>query len=54
MDDVKGVAAAVLAAEAARQRFESLLKPAITGHDISGSLMAYYKHFLAEIAKGTP
>jgi len=54
MDDGSKVAAAILAAEASRQK--RALVPEIIrdkGYNISGEILAYYRHFLAEIEKNS-
>ena len=48
MDEDK-VAAAILAAEASRQK-EALI-PSNGGKDIPGELLKYYEHFLGKISK---
>jgi hypothetical protein len=55
MNDGSKVAAATLAAEAARQK--QAMKTAsmtLTGHDIAGELLTYYRYFLKEIDKQAP
>jgi len=53
MDDGPKVAAAILAAEASRQR-QALKQGAFAkvGYDISAELLDYYWHFLNETRKG--
>lgn len=44
-------AAAILAAEASRQKLEVIPEKLRVGHDISGQLLTYYRHFLKELEK---
>lgn len=52
-EGTSSVAAAILAAEAARQKYE-LRGDKQGGFDISANLLSYYRHFLKEIGSKEP
>lgn len=52
MDSSDKIAAAILAAEAAREKLQVM--PQQGGHNISGELMTYYRYFLTEVSKQAP
>lgn len=49
MDDSDKVAAAILAAEASRQKLQ--ITQSQGGHNIPGEIMTFYRYFLAQLSK---